>query len=307
MFGHIVLLTDLSEVTKLAFSPLAALAKVFQSRVTIFHAFRGSSELFYLDGEAARMRDVIDEADRRRAMPALEAMQAELLALGVQAEIVARVGSTFDLAVSALIELGADLAVVATQGQQDFTGRILGSPTARLLRDARVPVLSVNEQFIDQQSEFHHFGRIVHPIDFTGPWQHTLGAGEEVAAEVGGRIDVIDVVQPVTNQTLSTPEGEILLPKDLQYQIRSKLQARLSDAAHTVAKVPAYWALIEDNKPGSAVMAYADRVKADLIVVHAIGRDHVRNTLLGSMAEHVVKHARCPVLSVPDSWQFAAA
>lgn len=307
MFHHIVLLTDLSEVTKLSFSPLAAMAQVFGSRVTIFHAFRGSSELFYLDGEAARMRDVIDEADRRRAMPALETMQAELAALGVQAEIVARVGSTFDLAVDALVELAADLAVVATQGLQDFTGRVLGSPTARLLRDSRIPVLTVNEQFVDRHGQFHHFDRIVHPIDFSGAWQHTLGAGEEFAAEVGGKLEVVEIVQPVNNQTLSTPEGEILLPKDLQYQIRSKLQARLSDAAHTVTKVPAYWALVEDNKPGSAVMAYADRVEADLIVIHSISRDHVRNTLLGSMAEHVIKHARCPVLSVPDGWQFGAA
>jgi len=306
MFDHIVLLTDLSDVTRLAFRPLAALARVFDARITVFHAFRGSSELFYLEGDAARMREVIDAADRDRAMPVLRAWQEELAALDVRAEIVARVGSTFDLAVDALVELRADLAIVTTQGFAEFTGRVLGSPTARLIRDSRIPVLSVNELFGDGVASFEGFNRIVHPVDFSGDWRHTLRAGEELAAEVGGRIDLVDVVQPIHHQTLTTPEGEILLPKDLQYQIRSKLQARLSDAAHEVAKVPAYWQLIEDNKPGSAVMAYADRVRADLIVVHAISRDTVRNTLLGSMAEHVIKHARCPVLSVPDSWQPGA-
>ncbi len=304
MFDHIVLLTDLSESTRLAFAPLRVFAREFQSKVTLFHAVRGSSELFSLSGDAAQMRAVIDEADRQRAMPTLRAWADELAAAGVEVAIETRVGSTFDLATDALVELKADLAVVATLGLQDFTGRILGSPTARLLRDSKVPLLSVNEQFGERGREFEQCRRIVHPIDFSGPWQHTIGAAESVAAELGGRIDVIDVIAPVHNQKLETPEGEILLPKDLQYTLRSKMQARLSDAAHTVEKVPAYWQLIEDNKPGSAVMAYADRSKADLIIIHAIGRDHVRNTLLGSVAEHVIKHARCPVLSVPDSWQL---
>lgn len=304
MFDHIVLLTDLSESTRLAFAPLRVFAREFASKVTIFHAVRGSSELFNLGGDAAQMRAVIDEADRQRALPTLRSWTAELAATGVEVAIETRVGSTFDLAIDVLVELKADLAVVATQGLQDFTGRILGSPTARLLRDSKVPVLSVNEQFADRAQAFAQCTRIVHPIDFTGPWQHTIGAAESVAIELGGRIDVIDVIAPVQNQKLETPEGEIYLPKDLQYTVRSKMQGRLSDGAHTVTKVPAYWQLIEDNKPGSAVMAYADRNKADLIIIHAIGRDHVRNTLLGSVAEHVVKHARCPVLSIPDSWQL---
>ena len=51
MFDRILLLTDLTEATRLAFRPIAAVAGAFGSRVTIFHAFRGSSELFYLEGE----------------------------------------------------------------------------------------------------------------------------------------------------------------------------------------------------------------------------------------------------------------
>ena len=305
MFNRIVLLTDLSASTKLAFAPLRAFSEMFNAQVVIFHAFHGSSDLFSLGGDAAQMRTIIDESDRQRVMPALLAIQAELAALGVAAEIETRVGSTFDLALTVLDELGADLAVVATQGFQDFTGKVLGSPTARLLHHAKIPVLTVNDQFMERSKSFANCHRIVHPIDFNGPWQLTVGAVEGVAAELGGRVDVIDVIAPVYDQTLATPEGQILLPKDLQYMLRSKMQARLSDAAHTIAKVPAHWHLIEDHKPGSAVMAYADRCAADLIVIHAIGRDQVRNALLGSVAEHVVKHARCPVLSVPDVWAAA--
>lgn len=306
MFDRIVLLTDLSEVTRLALKPLASVAKTFSSKVTIFHAFRGSSELFYLDGDAAKVRAVIDEADRQRAMPTLESFRDELAALGVEADIVARVGSTYEVAVEVLTEFRADLAVVATHGQHEFTGRVLGSATARIIRDSRVPVMSVNERFAERIDSWEGFHRIVHPVDFTGRWQPILNAAEDFAVEVGGRIELVDVIRPVHTQTLETPEGDILLPKDLQYQIRTKMLARLSDAAHQVQRVPAYWQVIEDNKAGSAVMAYADR-GADLIVVPAIDRDQVRNTLLGSTAEHVVKHARCPVLTVHPEWGSTGA
>ena len=302
VFNHIVLLTDLTEVTRLAFKPLAVTAQTLGSRITIFHAFRGSSELFYLGGEAARIRQVIDDADRARAMPTLLQYQRELAALGVEAEIDARVGSTFELGVDVLGELQADLAVVATEGQHEFTGRVLGSPTARLIRDARVPVMSVNERFASRMDNWHGFERVVHPIDFADEWQELLIAAEDFAAEIGGKLELVDVVQPAQAQTLVTPEGDILLPKDMQYQIRSRLQARLSNAAHQVTRVPAFWQLLEDNKPGSAIMSYVDKVGADAIVVPAIGRDNVRNTVLGSMAEHVIKHARCPVLTTRPEW-----
>jgi nucleotide-binding universal stress UspA family protein len=306
MFDHIVVLTDLNETTRLTFKLVASVAQTFSAKVTIFHAFRGSSELFYLDGDAAKVRDVIDQADRARVMPKLQSFQEELQAHGVEAAIEARVGSTFDLAVDALSALRADLAVVATSGQHEFTGRVLGSATARIIRDTRIPVLSVNERFAETVEQWSGFRRIVHPIDFAGDFKSVLRAAEDFSVEVGGRLEVVDVVQPLHQQTLTTPEGEILLPKDLQYQIRTKLQARLSDVAHGVTRVPAAWMLIEDNKPGSAVMAYADR-GADLIVVPSIGRDQVRNMVLGSTTEHVIKHARCPVLTVHPEWGMAAA
>jgi nucleotide-binding universal stress UspA family protein len=302
MFDRIVLLTDLSDVTRLAFGPLASIANAFASKVTIFHAYRGSSELFYLEGDAAKMRALIDEADHNRALPTLQAYQQELAGMGVEAEIVTRVGSFFDLSIDVLHELDADLAVIATQGLNDFTGRVISSATARIIRDTKVPLLTVNERFADRSTTWEGFAHIVTPVDFSTPWEGQLRAAENFAVEIGGSVEVVHVVAPLQDQTLTTPEGDILVPKDLQYQLRKRLMTRLSDVAHSVQRAPAFWKLIEDNKAGSGVMSWADRSGADLIVVPAIGRDQTRNALLGSAAEHVIKHARCPVLTLQDGW-----
>ncbi len=298
MFDRILLLTDLDEITRNTFLPLAQIAQTFHSQVTIFHAFRGSSELFYLEGETAKLRTIIDEADRTRVMPKMLEFQAELAVLGVEAAIEARVGSFFDVAVQVIAEFNADLVIIPTDGQHEFTGRVLGSTTARIIRDTQVPVMTVNERVSARAEDWRGFQKILHPVDLANDMPPGLQAAEDFAAEFGGRVEVVHVVEPIQAQTLTTPEGEILLPKDLQYQIRSKLQARLSEIAHHVARVPACWQLVEDNKPGSGIMAYADRQKIDLIVLPQIGRDHARQVLLGSVAEHVIKHARCPVLTI---------
>jgi len=302
MFDHILLLTDLSDTTRLAFKPIAHIASVFGSDVTIFHAFRGSSELFYLEGEASQLLKIIDEADRARAMPKLQEFQSELAAMGVKADVVTRVGSTFDLAVDVLRELNTDLVVIPIQGHHEFTGRVLGSTTARIIRDTDVPVLTVNEKFSEGVAQWKNFDRILHPVDFSTSLGESVHAAEDVAVEFGGRLELVHVVEPQGEQTLQTPEGEIVLPKDIHYQIKSRLQAHLSQVAHTVTRVPAFWQIIVDNKPGSGVMSYADKNSADLIVIPTIGRDTVRNTLLGSVAEHVIKNARCPVLTIRHGW-----
>jgi nucleotide-binding universal stress UspA family protein len=306
MFDKILLLTDLSDTTRLAFQPVARIAQAFSAKVTLFHAYRGSSELFYLDGEAKKLLGLIDDADKKRVLPKLEEFKAELAALDCYVEVVTRVGSTFELAVDYTRESGADLVVLATQGLHEFTGRVLGSATARILRDTDVPVLTVNERFAERADAWGGFQKIVHPVDFAVDWHGGLRAAEEFAVEVGGRVEVVHVVEPAQAQTMTTMDGEILLPKDLHYQIRTKLQARLSDAAHEVTRVPAFWHLIEDNKPGSGVMSYADRQGTDLIVVPMLERDATRTTVLGSVVEHLIKHARCPVLTIKHGWSVKA-
>ena len=44
--------------------------------------------------------------------------------------------------------------------------------------------------------------------------------------------------------------------------------------------------------------AHHEREGADLIVMGALGRSMVEEALVGSISQHVVRHAHCPVLVV---------
>jgi len=64
------------------------------------------------------------------------------------------------------------------------------------------------------------------------------------------------------------------------------------------AAVPVVTA-VESGAPAAAIVEYASRSRIDLIVIGTHGRTGVTRTLLGSVAERVVRTAPCPVLAVP--------
>lgn len=56
--------------------------------------------------------------------------------------------------------------------------------------------------------------------------------------------------------------------------------------------------LVWEGEPGPAIVEAAEAEEADLIVVGTRGRNRVERWVLGSVSDHVVRHAPCPVLIV---------
>ena len=64
--------------------------------------------------------------------------------------------------------------------------------------------------------------------------------------------------------------------------------------------------LLRDGKPADVILKVAHDMTADLqepnlplIVIGTNGRDSLIDRFLGTVAEHVVRHASCPVLVIP--------
>ena len=56
--------------------------------------------------------------------------------------------------------------------------------------------------------------------------------------------------------------------------------------------------LLWEGDPGESIAAAAEAEHADLVVVGTRGRSGAERMLLGSVSDHVVRHAECPVLVV---------
>jgi nucleotide-binding universal stress UspA family protein len=109
----------------------------------------------------------------------------------------------------------------------------------------------------------------------------------------GGRIDVFHAV-PLVPPVLSGPEAiaAAVDGSDLD-RVCDALRSRVRSAD---VEVDVQVAVAPDA--GEAIVLRAARMHADLVVMGTHGRSPLARAMLGSVADHVVRHASCPVLTV---------
>lgn len=134
-----------------------------------------------------------------------------------------------------------------------------------------------------------HPEKVVVPLDFSDlAWQAV-----ERAVEIAGdptRVHVVHVLAPLSTMEPGVVYGTITDESRTRHsgkRLREKLHERgFGDVVSHVMI----------GNAGRQIAAYAEHEKADLIVIPSHGRGFVRNLLLGSVAERVVRLAHCPVL-----------
>lgn len=130
--------------------------------------------------------------------------------------------------------------------------------------------------------------RILCPIDFSATSLKALRYAAEMAA--GGAelllLHAFDLPQTLTYDSQQQPAD----PK-----LREQLDK--VEVKPPAAKV---FRLLHAGLPGEVICWTAQQQNCDLIVLGTHGRTGLKHLLLGSVAEHVIRHARCPVLTVRD-------
>lgn len=108
----------------------------------------------------------------------------------------------------------------------------------------------------------------------------------------GAELRVIESIDPLPAVAAMLPVPTLVTPEEL-----AQMRAQLSkDVAAKCAKATSD--VVLGPNPGEAIVEAAEAWGADLVVVGTHGRTGVRRLVLGSVAEYVVRHAKCPVLNV---------
>jgi nucleotide-binding universal stress UspA family protein len=118
-------------------------------------------------------------------------------------------------------------------------------------------------------------------------------AALDLAATFGARLLAVSVIEP---GSLRLAGGRFLARVD---QVRSEREhvAQALVARGRSAGVAVDF-LVWEGDAGESIIEAAMAESADLIVVGSHGRGTVGRFLIGSVSDHVVRHAPCPVLVV---------
>jgi universal stress protein A len=138
---------------------------------------------------------------------------------------------------------------------------------------------------------------ILHPTDFSERSAMALPLAGALARDYGARLIVLHVAPP---PPVAYSEG-VFIPDDHQSAVaaarRQLEQLEVGAAAER---------RFEEGDPVAGILRVAEETSADLIVMGTHGRTGLSRLFMGSVAEQVVRQARCPVLTLKAPFAAAA-
>jgi nucleotide-binding universal stress UspA family protein len=144
--------------------------------------------------------------------------------------------------------------------------------------------------------------KILAPTDFSPASALALDAASLLAQQFGASITLLYVYDPTLLSPLYAVPGagavvEVApLASDFEENVRREMQRLRAERLSAIADVTI--SVVQHGNPAEGICEAATKVGADLIVLSTHGRTGLAHMLIGSVAERVVRHAPCPVLTL---------
>ena len=138
--------------------------------------------------------------------------------------------------------------------------------------------------------------KILFPTDFSTLGQTALEMATDLAKQRGAKLVIVHVEEP----PMAYGGGELYY--GIEEPDRNELKKMLAAVLPTDPAVGYEHRLMIGN-PATAIVHLAEQEHVDMIVLPTHGRTGLFRLLMGSVAEEVVRKAKCPVLTVKAAAQ----
>ena len=286
---------DLTGLSTFVFEYAIEVAREFQSEITLLFVVEppvypswGYAHLVKRDHE---LRDI--------ALDKLSKMIAETnVPDGVVIKTAVRCGdATLEISEAAK-ELNADVLLIATHGDSDLLHSFLGGTAEQVVRHAPCPVWTVRKSSFEKSEQPPGFRlkNILVPTDLSAESSKAIRYAEALASKFGSAVCLAHVVPSVLPTDVNQMAGlleESALVDSAKTELGKWSKANLQDPGVVKQEVLS-------GSPYLEITEAANRLKTDLTIVTTHGQSALRHFLLGSTAERIVRHSRCPVLVVRE-------
>jgi len=172
-------------------------------------------------------------------------------------------------------EAGCDLIVMGTHGRSGVRRLVVGSVTETIMRTSSAPVIAVNAL----STESAGVARVLCPVTYTEACRNAL---RRAAALTDSRKAPLILLRTVTANDARGTADELM-------RLRAWVPPELVDRCE-LKVIPAH-------ATADQILAMANATHADLIAIGAERGEGFADTIRGTIAERVVQHSGCPVLS----------
>ena len=290
---------DFSEFSRRALDHALAVARCYGSTVTALHVVAPMPVVVpgpYYFGAEPPPPMALPPTDHGVIAAQLQRLADAEQVPGVRVEtLVAEAPVVYSEILDHAARLGSDLVVMGTHGRSGFERVFLGSTAEKVLRKARCPVMTVPPKAPDAMPRGPvPFTRILCAVDFSESSKVALDYGMSLAREGHAALTLAHVIEMRPLYYDFSPPAVVDLTAWSE-DARRRLRHMVPDAVRSSCSVRE---LVRNGTPYREVLTLATELGSDLIVMGVQGRGAADLFFFGSTTHHVIREARCAVLTL---------
>lgn len=286
--------TDFSDVAEGAFAHAAHLALRYQATIHVFNVVspedgNDSNPMDFLPVQPAEGADTDDTAVQHVEVQTATQERGTVPVIYSQTDS----PSPSEAIINYAREQAVDLVVMGTHGRRGMDRLLSGSVSEEVVRGAPCPVFTVLAT--DAKDHVPTISRVLAPVDLSDQSDLVVDHAAALADAYAAPLDLLHVVEEAAYP--SAYGLDPLTPDLPNVQNRAREALETLAGEHELRPGPINAHVMAGNAARD-IVEFADEQDADLIVMATHGRTGLERFLIGSVAEKVVRRARCPVFTL---------
>ncbi|MCF7886136.1 MAG: universal stress protein [Candidatus Marinimicrobia bacterium] len=140
--------------------------------------------------------------------------------------------------------------------------------------------------------------KILCPLDFSEHSMEALDNAIELAQNLSSKIILVNVISPIPVVPTPSHPGEFNIASYREMLKESSENNLDSIVKNNLPEDLEYEKIIRTGDPAQEIDKVAKELDVDLLVISTHGRSGLGHLLFGSVAEKIIRHTSCPVLTI---------